>query len=406
MLKKKFVFDSLLNIIATSIPIIVLQLFTLPIIGAKLGDEQYGLVVTLISLFTLLSFPFGNVLNNIRLLLDKEYEQKEITGDFNALLAGSVIVSAFVTIVGTVYYEGSFSFISIIFMVIISSLNLLREYLIVTFRIKLNYKAILVNNIILGIGYSIGTILFYLTGYWYLVYIIGSGLSLIYITKNSNLLKESFVITKLFKKTTYKSLVLFCSSFLRTILSYADKLLLFPLLGPKAVSIYYSATIIGKMISMAITPVNSVILSYLTRIEKMKIKTFIYIILIMSIVGGIGYIVIVQLSYPILNILYPNWAAESMNLVYITAASAIIGIISSVIQPFNLRFNNINWQLFISGTNVVIYIICAYIFYSLYGLLGFCFGILIANSLKLFMMLAIFVFNYRKQNEKKATVEI
>lgn len=398
MHKKKFVLDSLLNIIATSIPLLILQLVTLPVVGARLGGDQYGLVVTLISLFTLLSLPFGNVLNNIRLLSDNEYKQKKITGDFNLLLAGSIIISSFMMILGTVYYEGSFSLVSIILMVTISCLNLLREYLLVSFRLKLNYKGILINNIILGIGYLTGTLVFYLTGYWQLIFIFGSGLSLFYITRNSNLLKETFTLTNLFKKTTYKSFVLFLSSFLKTLLSYADKLLLFPLLGPIAVTIYYTSTIVGKIISMMITPINGVILSYLTRMEKMRINNFIYIIVIIGIVGLMGYFATILISHPLLYFLYPNWAAESLKLIYITTASAIIGVMSSLLQPFNLRYNNINWQLLISGTNVVVYIISVFMFYNLYGLIGFCIGVLVANSYKLVLMITIFIFNNRQDS--------
>ncbi|WP_257348291.1 lipopolysaccharide biosynthesis protein [Pseudalkalibacillus decolorationis] len=400
MLKKKFIFDSILNIIATAIPLLIIQLVALPFVGTRLGDTQYGLIVTLISLFTLLSLPFGNVLNNIRLLLDNEYEQKKITGDFNVLLAASIIISAFIVMVGTIYYEGTFSIISVILIITISCLNLIREYLLVSFRIELNYKAILVNNIILGIGYMTGTLVFYLTGYWQSIFILGSGLSLFYIIRNSNLLKESFTTTKLFKNTLYKNLILFCSIFLKTILSYADKLLLFPLLGPTVVSVYYTATIIGKIISMMITPINSVILSYLTRMEKIGFKNFLYVIIITSVVGVMGYFITILISHPLLYFLYPSWAAESMELIYITTASAILGVMSSVIHPFILRFNNINWQLFISGTNVVIYIICAFVFFNLYGLIGFCVGILIANGFKLVIMISIFIYNYRQNSSK------
>jgi O-antigen/teichoic acid export membrane protein len=400
MFKKKFIQDSILNIIATSLPLLILQLFSLPVVGSKLGGDTYGLVVTLISLFTLLSFPFGNVLNNIRLLLDNEYKQNNYAGDFNILLVASIFISTILIIIGTVYYEGTFSVLNIILMIIISCLNLLREYLLVSFRLKLNYKSILMNNIILGLGYLVGTLFFYFTKYWQFIFIFGSGASLLYITRNSNLLKETLNITEIFKKTLHKSLILYSSSFLKTTLSYADKLILFPLLGPSAVSIYYTATILGKIISMIISPINSVMLSYLTQMEKMGIKKFLYIIMITSVIGVLGYIVTVLISPPLLYFLYSNWAKESIELIYITSASAIFGVLSSVIHPFILRFNNINWQLFISGTNVVTYILCTVLFFNHYGLFGFCVGVLIANILKLILMIAIFIINNLKFNIK------
>lgn len=401
MYKKKFVFDAILNIIATSIPILLLQIVTLPIVGARLGDDKYGLVITLISLFTLLSLSFGNVLNNIRLLLDNEYKQKNITGDFNILLVASIILSSFLTILGTLYYEGEFSFINIVLMLLITCFSLMREYLLVSFRLTLNYKAILSNNIILGIGYIMGTLLFYVTGVWQLIYVFGLGFSLFYIIKKSNLLKEPLTMSKLFRKTTYKSIILFCSAFLKSTLSYADKLLLFPLLGPTAVSIYYSATIIGKLILMIITPVNGVMLSYLTRVEKIGRKKLFQIMAITCIVGGIGYLLTIQISFPLLNLLYPKWAEESMELIYITSGSAILGVLSSVLQPFNLKFNNLNWQLIINGTNLIVYIICSFILYRHFGLIGFCVGALISNFFRFVFMIYILIINM-KSVEKAA----
>lgn len=401
MLRKRFISDSILNIIATAIPLLILQLISLPIVGAKYNGEKYGLVVTLISLFTLLSFPFGNVLNNVRLLTQSEYKEKSITGDFNILLMASVVFSSIFIIIGTIYFEEMLNIRNILLITIISCLNIMREYLVVSFRLTLNYSAIVINNIILSIGYLVGTLVFYKTGYWQFIYILGLGFSLFYIINKSNLLEEKFKVTKLFKKTTYKSFVLFCSSFLNNILTYADKLLLFPLLGPSAVSIYYTATIFGKIISMMINPINSVMLSYLTKMEKVGTKKLVYIIFSTTIIGIISYFVTILISYPLLNLLYPQWADESLELIYVTTATAIIGVICSVIHPFILRFKNINWQLLISGTNVALYVILGVLFYDLYGLLGFCIGMLIANALKLIIMIAILAVTINKENKLK-----
>ncbi|WP_253210742.1 lipopolysaccharide biosynthesis protein [Tetragenococcus halophilus] len=399
-MRKKVIFDSILSIISSAIPIVVLQLFILPVVANKLGNEQYGLAVTLISLATLFSLPLGNVLNNIRLLLDEKYKEHHIEGDFNLILLGSIIINMIVMVIGTIYYEPSFSIISIILVVLFSSLNLIREYLIVTFRIILNYKSILINNLFLGIGYLFGLLIFFIFEYWQLVYFFGALFSLIYITRYSNLLQESYRSTPFFKETLYETVVLFISVFLKSMLTYADKLLLFPLVGASAVSIYYSANLMGKIISMAITPISSVMLSYLAKMKLMKVKSFNLILLFTSVLGIIGYVVILFISKPILEILYPAWADESLKLIPITTATVIVGVISSVIHPIILRFNHINWQLWINLLNLLIYVVCAYIFYNYYGLIGFCVGMLIANVIKLLIMIFAFFQNRRPKKEK------
>lgn len=399
-MKKKIIVDAILNIVSTTMPIIVLQIIIFPLLANKLGNNDYGLFVTLVGLFTLVSHPFGNSLNNVRLLQNNEYKKKNIQGDFNLLLLWSLVINSVLIIAGTLYYEKSLSLLSIILIATISSMNLIRGYLIVAFRLTLNYKAILLNNLILILGYTIGFFLFIITNYWQFIYACGYFLSLIYIIKNSSLVSEKVEKTPLFKGTAYKNFILFVSSFLQSSLSYADRLLLFPLLGPQAVSVYYSAAILGKIISMGVGPISSVMLSYLAKMEKIKMKSFFYLLTFIAIVGMLGYFICIILSRPILEILYPNWVEESMDLIYITTATAIFNVMSSVINPLILRFKNINWQILIGGVNFSIYIIGIIVFYNLYGLVGFCFGILIASIIKLLLMIFVFVFNLNKNNVK------
>lgn len=58
------------------------------------------------------------------------------------------------------------------------------------------------------------------------------------------------------------------SNVLARAINYADKILLYPLLGGTMVSVYYAATVFSKVVSLAITPINSVALSYLSKINK------------------------------------------------------------------------------------------------------------------------------------------
>ena len=104
-MKKRIVYDSILNIVATTIPIAIIQLIIYPFIARELGDAQYGLMITLISLVNLTSNSFGNVLNNIRLLNNDEYQKEKLEGDFNILLVIGLVINSIVMVIGTVYYE-------------------------------------------------------------------------------------------------------------------------------------------------------------------------------------------------------------------------------------------------------------------------------------------------------------
>ena len=395
-MKKKIVFDSILNIVSTAVPIAIIQLLIYPYIAKKLGNAEYGLIITLVSLFNLFSHPFGNVLNNIRLLQNNEYKQENIEGDFNILLVFGLMINSIIMVIGIIYYEGRLFYQSVLLIVLISGFNLIREYLIVAFRINLNYKFILLNNIFLIIGYLIGFLLFIFIGYWQLIFLCGYVISTIFIIKKSNLIREKFVITKLFRRTAYKSFILFFSTLLKSVILYADKLIIYPLIGPVAVSVYYSATVLGKIISIGVTPISSVFLSYLTNIKEVNLINFFKILSISSIVGIVGFFIGISVSEPLLFFLYPDWALESIKLIKVTTASSVIGVMGSIISPIILRYNNVNWQLTLSITEIIIYITFTVVFYKMYGLIGFCLGILFTNIIKVIIMIIVYVMNYNE----------
>lgn len=393
MNSKKMVFDSLFNILATAVPVIVLQIVILPLVGVKLGQENYGVVITLISVSTVFSIPFGNVLNNIRLLMDEKYKENDVVGDFNFLLICSVFCNTFLVIASLIIMKSSLNVIHIILLILVSGLNIVREYFLVGFRLSLNYKKILENNIIQAIGYLIGLIIFNFLNYWELIYISGLLLSIYFIFKNSDLYKEGIVRSILFKDTFYQSCMLFISVFLKTFLTYADRILLFPLLGATAVSIYYSSSVVGKILGMAIMPISSVILSYLRNSNELSKKNFIKLLIVLLSICFISYFVINIISYPLLKLLYPKWYYESIKLIPVNTATALIVTITSILHPFLLKFRHMKWQMIINIVNLLSYIIFIYVLFNAYGLLGFCLGLLISNIIKLFLMIGIYVFS-------------
>ena len=399
---RKPIADAMLNIIASAIPLALLQLLILPGIGNTLGQVKYGAIVTLLSLTTLIAFPLGNALNNVRLIQCKEYEDKRLSGDFNLLLLISVAADAVFTLAGCIYYASKETKLDIVLIIIITILTLAREYYTVAFRLILNYKAILVNNIILAAGYSLGYLLFVYSHIWEFIYIIGTLFSLIYIFFKTDLPKEPLKKTELFRGTFNKDLVLILSSFMGQAVNYADRLLLFPLLGAAAVSVYYSATIFSKIISMGISPISSVMLSYFAKMEKFSRKYFYSLLLISALFGIAGFGICILISKPLLFYFYPKWAAQSMPLVYVTAATAIFSAIASIINPVILKFCNINWQIVIAAVKMVLYVGFALLFFEFYGLMGFCIGIFIATVVDLLLKIIIFMFKTKKDYAKEA----
>ena len=408
--KKKVFFDMLLNIVSTAIPIVMLQLLILPLIAKNIDSDEYGLIVTIISLFNVIPATIGTVLNNIRLIHEEEYKAIEKTGDFQRLLFIYEFINAFIIFVISCYYIGFSHFIDIILVVLISVIWLAREYYIVAFRIRLNYRAILFNNLFLVLGYFIGYLTFLLLGYWQLIYLVGIMFSLIYIYKKSDIVTEKNIKTKLFKKVSTDSILLLIATVLARLINYADKLLLYPLIGGTMVSIYYVATVFGKVVSMAITPINSVALSYLSRMKKKPDNLFKYSFFLGLVICIIGYFLAIIFSKPILSIIYPKYVNAAMKYIYITTATVCVNVLTSIITPFVLKFFDIKWQIFINGITTSAYIVICLLLFHFHGMTGFCIGALISNIIKLSITAFIFIFKkenvYELENNDKEAIEM
>lgn len=391
-MKRKIVIDSLLNIIATALPMIFLQMIYLPFYVKRFGNEEYALMVTIISLITMISIPLGGALGNVRLLVDQSYKKKKLQGDFNLLLYHSIILNGILIIAFSFFYYGKQSdLLAMLLTVLLSVFYLTSNYLIVEFRLRIDYKKIILNNIMQVVGLFIGFMLFHSFKYWQLIYLIGYIFSFIYIFKNTTLLKEKKSRTRLYNHTRRKYILLVFSSLLSNVMLYIDKLLLLPMIGSYSSAVYYASTVFGKLITNAINPITSVIVSYLVKIKTVEVKKFIAIMIFMNVVGIIGYCICIVLSKPIICLLYPELANSVMSIIYITTLSSVIDVLIVMCNSFILCYQSVVWQTVISGVNCIIYIVISISMLLLYGLYGFCLGILISKIIRLFISVIIYI---------------
>lgn len=119
--KQKVIFDILLNIIAATLPIAMLQLIVYPQIAALLGGNEYGFMLTIYSIWIIIPNSLGIVLNNIKLLKLPDYQKLGIEGDIPVLLRQWCIVSSLVVFVVIWFYCGNFNLTHIIIGSILGS---------------------------------------------------------------------------------------------------------------------------------------------------------------------------------------------------------------------------------------------------------------------------------------------
>ena len=220
--KIRLVLDMGLNIFAVGFPVAMLQLIVYPFISRKTDTDSYGLMITMYSAWMVLSNSLGNVLNNIRLLHQNEYEEKNITGDFNILLRRWEVINLTVVLILTLYYVQRFNITDIIFSLLIATFVLLKAYLEVGFRIKLNYRSILMNGLLQGAGFLLGTLVFSVTGIWQFVFLFGFLFSMTYSAVRTKLLREPCIRTELYGIVSKNTIQYTIATFSNSMMSYAD----------------------------------------------------------------------------------------------------------------------------------------------------------------------------------------
>lgn len=399
MKKIEIIKQFLYNAMATTLPTMVLQLVVLPLIALKMDGNDYGLLLTIVAAVMMVAGGIGNVVNNVHMLMNNQYEEERVSGDYGIVFVlCTFVLSAFA--VGISYVFNVVNISEQILIVVLTITMFAKEYYIVRFWIDLDYFGVLKCNVICVIGYIIGLASYWAGGNWQYIYILGNSLSFMYIIKMYGIPIDFFSKTLLFGQTVKRIVALTISTILTRSLQYVDRLLLYPLLGGEEVTIYYVSTLIGKTIAIALGPINSFLLSQLAKKEKIEKKSFGQILLVTFGIGIIAYLFCLVLARPILKILYAQWVGKSMRYVAVTTLTAVVSAMSLVISPIVLRFCNTNWQMVISGVCFCVYVTVSLVLLKIYGLMGFCVGGLVANIVSLFLMILIYLISYQNKERK------
>ena len=385
--KKRVATDMLINLIGTGLPLVALQLIVYPIVARRIDADAYGRMQSLVSVIFLISGTLGGALSTTRLIHQYDYDERERVGDFSLLNLYSLGVVAISTPIVIYFYLGEVDVYELILITIISVLNYAELYYEVGLRLKLNYRKIFINKLIGAVGYLLGFLIFSQTFDWHYIFISAYCLQTVYCVLNTELIRESIQKTEVFADTTrsYGNITL-ASAFNKS-LTYFDKILLHPLLGGEAVSIYFAANIFGKLVLQVLEPITNVILSYLSKEKKVSRSVW---GLTISIGGGFCiamYVFCLLVSRFVLTILYPQFVEEAMRLIPISTFSLCVSSFVNIIHPLALKTIKTNRQIIISGGGLACYVVLALTLYRPYGLIGCCVALLISYLIKLTLIL-------------------
>lgn len=382
---KNFLKDSTINIFSNILIIIAIQLIAFPMLNTLESERDFADIIVFYGYSIILATTFGTTLNNVRLLHFNSIENKAKNIIFTNWLFVVLIINIIVIINVLILYKIDVKYYLglILFSVLLTS----RYYLIVYFREKLNYLNILKLNFSVLIGYCFGIFIYkYLLPNYSLIFVIGEIFGMLYIMlfkkiyidiviRRNNNKKDSIKIRKDYLNLVSVSLII-------NIVNYLDRIILLPLLGPVAVSTYFIGSSASKMVSILTTPVNNVVLTYLSistqnisRIKKLYILFAIGIIPLFLIIKYSSIIIII--------ILYSDKFDNVIKILDLIALLCVLSVYNSLIHPFAMKLLESKTILYIQLFYGVIYVSITLICTIEYGLVGFCVSGILIYTLKL-----------------------
>ena len=362
-----------------------MQFVLLPLVSRTMDDEAYGFMLTLVAIVDVFAVTFGGTLCSIRLIKKEKYES--ISGDFSVL---SLVYSALgcIIVIVVCYIFGEKSLLGLALIGVYAFLLFYHSYGSVYFRLKKVFKLELLSAVLMVIGFLLGFVVLKATGVWQFIYIIGYAFAVVYSCGlYGKILKEPFVKTAYFRETAKDSVQLNLSSFLIVLVTYADKLILFKLMGGAIGAVYNAAAIVGKCVALITNPINGLLLSYLSN-NKTQTKRYLNYGWVLAVMVAVtAYFLFLFISRPMLNILYPQYCDRAMAIIPYTLGAAMINAIYAMINPFILKALSPRIQIIMNSTSLVVYVVSAYLLYKMWGLIGFCLSLMLAGIIKLCFLL-------------------
>lgn len=379
----------------------VLQILIYPLLNRMMGSDQLGELLYLMGLVAILCPSVGQALNTSRLVVRRDYEVKN--GDYNLLLLLFGGVGTVITLV--VAKKSMVSLPVILWTAILLLTTIFRYYGDVEYRLNLNYKRYFIYYCVLTVGYVAGFGIYFLTENWFWVFVTGEVASLIYLGITGSVF-HGFWKTSLFLGEAFRRGGFLVFSYLITNLTLnIDRLVLEHLIGHLAVTQYYVTSLIGKTLVLLVAPVNTIIISYLTRKkERMDRKQF----LIFTGIGGavsLAFFVGAQIGTPIFVKLFYGDLYESVRgMVTVVNLSQILGVFSAYLFIVVLTFTEEKWQLILQVVHLVVITALVLIFTQKRGIMGFAVSVLIANGVRVAAVILLGVWKaagIQKQGNQK-----
>lgn len=364
----------------------VLQLIVYPRLTADLGTEKMGTVLFVMGLVAILCPSIGLSLNNGRLVLRRNLDVSN--GDYFQIVFLYTVIS--MAAVFPFCWKDMGGPAAILPSILLVFLTTYRYYGDVEYRLSLNYKRYFIYYLMISAGYLAGYAIYKVTGSWYWVFLTGEALGLIYLTVTGSVFRQVTKKSPYFKTALEKGTLLVGSYLIMNTALNMDRLILKGMVGGEAVTIYYVTSLIGKTLVLLVAPLNTILISYLTK-DKVRLSEKQFLKLSgAGILVSLVFFALCQIGTPIfVRLFYSNLTEQVRPYITIVNMTQILAILSSYLFILVLTFTEEKWQLILQACHLGVLLALAVPMTLNDGLMGFSKGILIANALRIVAVLTL-----------------
>ena len=397
---QKKLYDLIMSVSAVVVFNMVIQLFIYPFIANKLGNEGFGAVRSMMAFTSITAGSLGVAANYSRMMTEKEHRPANSNYVY-ILLGGSLICAALG--MGYMYGLGELSALSAPLFALLIMLTAYRYYSDVDFRLKADFLGYMIFYLAIAAGYAVGTLVYILTKEWFLAFIVGEAAGILFVALRGSIYKRGFArpdgsVKKVMSSMSY----LLFSTLMENLTLNADGLVLVAFCGEEAVAVFYTASLLGKVIAMLSAPLNSIIISYIVKGNvKLTGKFFTVAVFAVSVLGVLAFGVCRIASPIFIGIFYPSLSEITAPVLSAAILGQIFYFISGILLIVLLKFNGEKRQFLINSAYCAEYFVIVTALTALLGLSGFVTGTLVANAVRFFGVVVLGYLSAAKKKEDK-----
>ena len=373
----------------------VLQLAVYPLLHRMMGSEELGTLLFVMGLVAILCPSIGQSLNTSRLVLRRE--AAVTNGDYDWLLLIFGAIGSAAALLIAVSRSAVQDLPAAILTTALILATLFRYYGDVEYRLSLYYKQYLIYYLVLTAGYLLGFVLYRVTGSWYLIFLTGEVLALLYVGITGSIFRNFWKRSAFFSLAFQRGSFLLLSYLVTNLTLNIDRLALNFLIDGTAVTQYYVVSLIGKTMVLLVAPINTILISYLTkRQERLNLGQFLKFVLAGLAVSGLFFLA-AEIGTPIfVKLFYPGLYTSVRPLITIVNLSQVLGLYSAYLFIIVLTFTKESWQLELQLLHLAIIAALVLSATGRWGILGFSLAVLGANAIRVILVILLGILKSRK----------